>query len=378
VPSGAAAATLTSGVNQDAQTFVGSACHPAAAGEAVEGRIAFNRCHLQFLSPALSFEIPLAKLELEVDQTAGGRVCFYDPDRPKEVVYTFDLQILEHSALRQHAHTRAQIGNLRAYAELKRRIKLTVGFLAGFALLAVLVSWALGVMVRSLAAHVPPEFERQLGEEAMADLRQEHTFVQDPKLMARLTNAVAPVIAAVADQTRHYRFYIMQEEQPNAFALPGGQVVVTTGLLDLAQGPDELAAVVAHEIAHLTQHHLFRKIISSAGPFLVFRLFVGGKGGLLSVLGAGSQLLIAQSFSQEYELEADAVGWDYLVAAHIDPRAAIVMLRKVRSVEQHEPADLEPQAFSSHPATDKRIRRLEARWRQFKGKSSFEPAAKPE
>jgi predicted Zn-dependent protease len=203
-------------------------------------------------------------------------------------------------------------------------------------------------------------------------LQQEATFTTDPKMMARLTNAVAPLLSAVDDHTRRYRFYIMEEAAPNAFALPGGQVVVTTGMLALAQSPQELDAVVAHELAHLTQRHVFREIISSAGPFLVFGVGLGAKGGVVSLLGASSQLLIQQSFSQGYELEADAVGWNYLVAAHIDPRAMITMLRKLQVVERHEPADSEPAAFSSHPPTDKRIRRLEAKWRKFKGKSAFE------
>lgn len=365
-------------MSQDSATFVGSACHPSLGDETVEGRIVFVRWGLQFQSPALSFEIPLAKLRIELEDTAGGRVCFSDPDHPDAVISTFDLHILEHSALRQLAHTRAQIDNLRNFDELKRRIKLTLGFLGGFALLAIVVSSLLGVMVRALAARVPPQFERELGESAIADLRQEKTFSQDAKLMARLTNAVAPLLAVVPRAPSPYRFYILEEPLPNAFALPGGQVVVTTGLMDLTQDPAELAAVVAHELGHLTQRHLFRQMISSAGPYLVFRLFVGSKGGVISLLGASSGLLIQQSFSQEYELEADAVGWDYLVAAKIDPRAAITVLRKLQTAERHQGPDLEPAAFSTHPPTDKRIRRLEARWRKFKGKSPFEHPGKGE
>jgi predicted Zn-dependent protease len=73
-------------------------------------------------------------------------------------------------------------------------------------------------------------------------------------------------------------------------------------------------------------------MISAAGPFLIFRTFLGGNS--TSLLGAGSELLVTQGFSQEYELEADAVGFQYLVAAHIDPRGLAEMLGKLEAEER--------------------------------------------
>jgi len=164
----------------------------------------------------------------------------------------------------------------------------------------------------------------------------------------------------------------MKYPLPNAFALPGGHVVVTTGLMGLADRPEELAGVVAHELAHMTQRHVFRKIISSSGPYILCRLFMRDNSGLLGVLAGSSQLLVSQSFSQEYETEADDVGWQYLVAAHIDPRGLPDMLGKLQAeYESMNMAHLVPQAFSSHPATDKRIRRLQAKWAKLKDKSGF-------
>ena len=189
--------------------------------------------------------------------------------------------------------------------------------------------------------------------------------------MTRLTNAVAPLLAVLPRDGRRYDFHLADEPEPNAFALPGGHVVVTRGLMDLTDRSEELAAVMAHEIAHVTCRHLFRKVVSSAGPLAVCRLFAGSRGGVLGLLGASSQLLLVQSFSQEYELEADAVGWDYLVAAHIDPRAEPAMLRKLEAVERELPFGVGPHAFSSHPATEKRIQRLEAKWKTLKDKSGF-------
>jgi predicted Zn-dependent protease len=163
----------------------------------------------------------------------------------------------------------------------------------------------------------------------------------------------------------------MDAGYPNAFALPGGHIVVTTGLLKLADNT-ELAGVIAHESAHLALRHHARKIISSAGPVLICGIFLHSQDRLFNVLSEGSGLMMEQGFSQEYEFEADAAGWKYLAAANIDPRGMISLFRKFKAQEDREKAAAAmPQAFQSHPALDQRIVRLEAAWKKLPRKSDF-------
>jgi len=159
---------------------------------------------------------------------------------------------------------------------------------------------------------------------------------------------------------------------PNAFALPGGHIVVTTGLLRLVERPEQLLGVVSHEVAHVTCKHSFRQMIASAGPFLVFQVFLSGRGGAFAALAGGSAILVHQSFSQEYEKEADDVGWDYLVAANIDPRGMIEVFQKLKATEASERiSNFIPKAFESHPDMDKRIARLNAKWKKLPRKTGF-------
>ena len=260
-----------------------------------------------------------------------GGITFCDPDHPDWSIHTPDEEILAHGPLLQQPHTRNQIRGLQSGGELKRRLKITGVFLAGFALVALVVSMLMGMMVRSLVARVPVEWEQELGDKVMAEVKEKETFIEDAKLQTNLVQAVAPLLRAVPTNALGFKFYLMDAPLPNAFALPGGHVVVTTSLLALAERPEEVAGVVAHELAHVTLKHGFRKIISSAGPYLLCRLFMRDNSGLLGVLAGGSQLLVSQSFSQEYELEADDVGWQYLVKARIDPRGLPDMLEKAQS-----------------------------------------------
>jgi beta-barrel assembly-enhancing protease len=354
------------------QAFEGWISHPSLGEEAVWGRIVLEGWRVKFESDRVTHEVPVVRLSIERDESEEGGLVLYDPAHPEWLMHTKDHEILEHAQLLQQPHTRNQIQGLQGGKELAKRLKITGIFLAGFAALALVVSLLMGMMVRSLVARAPVEWEQKLGDEAMADLKEQGTFVEDAKLQTNLVRAVAPLVAVVPTNRLNLRFYILQSPAPNAFALPGGHVVVTTRLLELADRPEEVAGVVAHELAHVTRKHALRKILSSAGPYLLCRLFLGGSRGLMGVLAGGSQLLVCQTFSQEYELEADDVGWQLLLTAHIDPRGLSEMLRKLKAdQERMKLVRMAPQAFSSHPATDKRIRRLEAKWRNLKDKSGF-------
>ena len=356
----------------DKTAFEGWVTHPSLGEEVVRGRIVFVGWRLRFESNRVTREVPLVQLLIERDEGEEGGIVFSDPDHAEWLIHTQDQEMLEHGPLLQQPHTRNQIRELQGAKELVRRLKITGAFLAGFALLAVAGSMLMGMMVRSLVARVPAEWEQQLGDGAMADLKGQETFVEDARLQTNLVRAVAPLMGVVPTNALGFKFYIMQSPEPNAFALPGGHVVVTTSLLELADRPEQVAGVVAHELAHVIRKHALRKILSSAGPYLLCRVFLGGNSGLMGVLAGSSQLLVCQTFSQEYELEADDVGWQLLLAAHIDPRGLTEMLKKFKAEQERmKLVGRVPQAFSSHPATTKRIRRLEAKWRRLKEKSGF-------
>jgi beta-barrel assembly-enhancing protease len=351
--------------------------HPSLGDEVAWGRIVFEGWKLRFESEGIMLAIPLVKLEIARDSDQGG-LAFWNSQDEEWVVHTLQEEILAQAPLLQQPHTRHQIQGLQGSMELTRRFKIIGVFLAGFVGLALGVSALMGMMVSAVVARVPVEWEQEFGDKVMAELREKETFVEDAKMQTNLLRAVAPLLATVPTNALGFKLYLMKHPLPNAFALPGGHVVVTTSLMDLADRPEEIAGVIAHEVAHVNKKHVFRKIISSSGPYILCRLFMRDNSGLLGVLAGSSQLLVAQSFSQEYETEADDVGWQYLVNAHIDPRGLPDMLRRLQSeYESMHLGNLMPQAFSSHPATDKRIRRLQAKWETLKDKSGFvqyEPA----
>lgn len=325
---------------------------------------------LNFQTRDTAVEIPLDHLEVEFDGAGEGKIIFRASDESGWTIITADHSVLNFRSVPQIATLADEVEARLTRRELSRRAKVVLIFFAACALILWLGMIAMGAMVRSIVAKVPAEVEQKLGSALIEDLQGELAFVDDPKRLAGL-NAMAEPLFAVLPQTQNWRFYIIEDNYPNAFALPGGHIGITTGLLKMAQRPEEMLGVVAHEIAHVTEKHGFRHTIASLGPLLVLQGYLGGRGGSMAALAGGSALLVHQSFSQEYEKEADNVGWNYLVAAKIDPRGMIDIFRRLKAVEQKHGGL--PKAFESHPALEKRIARLEAKWKRMRPKSGFIP-----
>jgi Zn-dependent protease with chaperone function len=357
-------------MSDGAPSFLAHATHPSLGEEPAEGRVSVDRWQLHFQSELGSVEMPLSRLQIDAGESS--EILLSDPEQPDWLVYTLDTRLLKQQALLQQGSTRSQIRFLRHKEDTSRRVKITAWCLGGFAALALIMFMMGGILVNVLAARVPPQWEQEIGDEAMAELQATETFITDPKHLARLNQAVKPLLAALPTNHIHYQFYLIDEREPNAHALPGGHVVVTMGLLEFADTPEQVASAMAHEIAHVNRKHHIRTALASLGPVILCRLCMSSDNTVVRSLGGSSELLITRGFSQAHELEADATGWDYLVAAHINPHASIELLTKLKLEEdRRKDADLMPQAFSTHPATAKRVRILEKKWSRLKDKTGF-------
>jgi predicted Zn-dependent protease len=191
----------------------------------------------------------------------------------------------------------------------------------------------------------------------------------DP-LMTERVNEVGRKIAAVSDRKEvAYTFRVIDKEDVNAFALPGGYVFVFSGLVQKVENDDELASVIAHEIAHVVARHSIKRLQGSIG-YDILRI-------LMAVTGAGykdarnidaafGQLIM--SYSREDEALADKIAIKYLKAAGFDPMAMISFLRKLQQVDREAP--IRPYvAYRSHPYLADRIRMIK---QELTGEVEFE------
>lgn len=354
-------------MNTTTHGFDASLLQPELGTEPVAGRIQVGPAELRFQSEQVSLSIPLTNLEVEFEK-AGKGIFFQDAARPELQIFTLDQSILRHPAIRSHSQVASALGQ----RETIRALRLTVYFVVGCLLVVWLGSLAMSAMARALAARMPMEWEQKIGTREIEKLKKNAQLLDDSNDVAQLASLAAPLIQTLPVDRRDLKFYIANDADPNACALPGGNVVVNVGLLQLLDQPQEILGVLAHELAHQTKRHAIRRNIAAAGPMVIFGLFLHSNSGVGNLLTAGSGLMVFQGFSQEYETEADDTGWNYLVAANIDPRGMIQAFQKLEAFE-NKPGlrHLAPQALQSHPATAKRIARLENKWNKLPRKSDF-------
>ncbi len=192
---------------------------------------------------------------------------------------------------------------------------------------------------------------------------------EDPELETRLVAMLRQVIAASSEPGRVYRLTLLDSATVNAFALPGGYLYVTRGLLALANDESEVAAVVAHEIGHVTRRHAIAREQEVRTAALIDRVLTD----VLSDPSAAQVALLANGvslaqFSQNQELEADELGVQTIGRAGYDPFAAARFLETMARFSALDTLPTEdgiPSFLSSHPSTPERIEAATRLARQF-------------
>jgi predicted Zn-dependent protease len=347
--------------------FEASLFHPDSGEEPVGGILLVGPSQLRFQTEGYSVDLPIATLQVEFEDGGKG-IFFRDPARPEIRIFTLDSSILTRPGIK----SRPEVASMLAGREMKRALRFTAYFVVGCALAVWLGSLAVTAMAGAIVARIPLSWEQKMGDEQIARLQKKGMLLDDSNDVAQLTSLAQPLIQALPKDRRDLKFFVSKNPEPNAFALPGGFVVVNAGLLRQLDQPDEVLGVLAHELAHQTKRHAIRRSVAATGPLVVFGLFLHSGSGIGNLVAFGSGLMVFQEFSQVYETEADDTGWNYLVAANINPSAMIRAFHKLEAWEaKREPDASGPQALQSHPATQKRIARLEKKWDKLPRKSDF-------
>ena len=203
--------------------------------------------------------------------------------------------------------------------------------------------------------------EQDLGTTFDMEARKELPLSDDVDVNRYVARVGQKIVAALGDQPFNYRFAVVRDGRINAFAVPGGSVYVNAGLLTAAGNDDEVAGVLAHEIAHVNGHHLVRQ--QEATQVLNYATLLGL---LLSVvhpaIGAGAAAAnsaVQLQYRREFEQEADYVGARYVHQAGSEPGGMVDFFKKMLDQQRFGPTAMPPYLLS-HPLTDARITNLEA------------------
>jgi len=210
--------------------------------------------------------------------------------------------------------------------------------------------------------------ETQLGLTTYQQILRKSKVSTDTELNALVTR-VGTRIAAVADRPDfQWEYRVIEDSQANAFALPGGKIAVYTGILPITRDEAGLAAVLAHEVAHVTARHggerMSQELATQFGVSVVgvaAGVAVGDPGATqlaAAMFGLGAQYGVLLPYSRAHESEADHIGLIYMAKAGYDPRAARDLW--VRMAAAAKAGQRPPEFMSTHPSEKTRIKQIES------------------
>lgn len=226
-----------------------------------------------------------------------------------------------------------------------------------------------------------PQLERKLGDEIMRDILRDPDFVDDPMVLEYLGNFGNQLLSAYpgarGEANYEYTFFAVRDPVLNAFALPGGNIAVHTGLMLAAQTESELAAVMAHEIGHVAQRHIARGIGQQKQDSLIplgsaLLAILAARSGsssntdaALALLQGGQGLVLQRqlNFSRDLEREADRVGFQILKEANFDTSGMVAFFGRMQTASRGY-NDNVPAFLLSHPLTTERMADIQGRVRE--------------
>jgi predicted Zn-dependent protease len=201
------------------------------------------------------------------------------------------------------------------------------------------------------------EKEIALGRQLAQEVERQAKLVNDA-VVAEYVNRIGQNLARNSDAKMPFTIKVIDSQEVNAFALPGGYMFVNSGLVLKADNEAELAGVMAHEIAHVAARHGTRE--ATRGTIVNYAtiplIFMGGWAGY--AIRQGANLAIPMGFlkfSRGFEAEADLLGLEYMYHAGYDPSEFVNFFEKIQSLEKKKPGSI-AKVFSTHPMTDDRIK----------------------
>ena len=315
----------------------------------------------------LKLEVRWAIDSVEIERGGAGDALIYIKNsKDSEIVlYTREKTILKDENLSQNESLKKLSKKLNQQF-LNQKIVYTFLILI---ILAIPISFFAfrSNIVHVIAEEVPVKWEVEAGDKLFETLKKQYDVVEDSTISTKLDSIFSPLIAAVNTPEIEYKFYLCSDPSLNAFALPGGHIVINYGTIMKIERIEELYGVIGHELGHVSQRHHIRGLIGNLGTFLIFQGFLGDEAGLIGAIGESAGKLSSLFYSRAFESESDEIGFTYLTKAGIDPMGMVEFFQRIESEseinheeeeeeeENSETVDALKNFVSTHPGIKERI-----------------------
>ena len=326
-------------------------------------------CHVEVSSSGLSLTFPegadavtVAFSSLTLD--AGGfdhnqLIVKWSEGAVERTLYIKDAETI--AAFRKAAppELTAQLNEAAQAVRSTRTSRRTVLLGSLGAVLAVIAGLWFGsdLLVEQAVSHIPVEWEQQLGESALHEALAGRTILTEGPAVEAVQEITKRLTEQIPNSPYKFQVRVVKEPVVNAFALPGGYVVVYTGLLKDAKSPEEVAGVLGHEINHVLQRHGMERIVKSLGVMAVAAIVLGEQQGLIGLAKQLGVEIITLKYNRDQETEADLTGLRLLHKAKIEPEGMITFFERLAQSEKEKNR---VEMLSTHPMSAHRAERLRA------------------
>ena len=300
------------------------------------------------------FGILYRDCQLDIGGATGRMVFCRTPDR-KLTIFCEDRRFPAALDMESGGELAEQLSAVRGQ-RLTEGVRWRV-WLLGMAIVSVLCLiggyYALIAIAKASIVAVPVSVDTKIGKLALESLELEGTRVTDKVIVDAVQEMVSRLEPHSELKGLTFEVRVMDSPEVNAFCLPGGKMVVYTGLLKKAKTAEQVAGVLSHEMAHAIKRHGLQRITESLGIVVAIELMIGDVGGLVAIgveLGKSAALT---SYSRELETEADIVGVQLLHAAAIDPLELAGFFELLKDEGNDLPAAM--RWLSTHPEHEARI-----------------------
>jgi Zn-dependent protease with chaperone function len=240
--------------------------------------------------------------------------------------------------------------------QVRHRHRLVWSLVGGVILATVLGLWfGSDLLVQLAVSRIPVEWEQKLGESAYRDFLTHQEVMKEGPAVTALGEMTQRLTEQIPNNPYKFEVTVVKSDIINAFALPGGYVVVFTGLMKKAESGEEVAGVLSHELNHVLQRHGLERILKSLGLLTVVAIVLGDQQGLVGMMKQLGVELLTLKFGREQETEADLKGLQLLQRAKIDPSGMIRFFERLSEKDQGR-----MEWLSTHPMSTARAERLKA------------------
>ncbi|BDD07081.1 M48 family metallopeptidase [Aureibacter tunicatorum] len=317
------------------------------------GNIHVKRNKLVFSTESHLIELPLKDLKINFGGTGNRLIYFSHVDWPDWHFHTSDSDILNDPNLANNDFVQEQVKAIHKTFNIRKSIIYGLPTLAIFLVLSIFLFK--GLIIEKVAKSVPFKYEKMLSEHLVDIATYSQEIVKDDSLNHKFDNRIQSLVKHT-EEGFQFEFHMVINEEVNAFALPGGTVIINTGLLEHAESWEEVLGVMAHEISHVTERHHIRSMLNQIGIFDLLAIYLGDESLLVNSIFHYADNLETLSYSRDFESEADNNGLNLLLTANINPDGMIQFFNSLGNSEIQSLKILD--FLSTHPNSTERSNTL--------------------